>query len=97
MTNADGSHVTVKCDKNFEVTAVQTERGTGGPGGGMGHRRPGEPLRPPAEQTADRPPAADPAMNLWTTAQRLPAAPPFARSRCCHARRNRRRLVAGTL
>ena len=52
MTNADGSHVTVKCDKNFEVTAVQTERGTGGPGGGMGHRRPGG--TPPASSGADR-------------------------------------------
>jgi len=61
--------LTVKFDKNFDFTAVQNGSGAGGPGGGMGHRRPGATLRPPAEQNADRPPAA----------------PHPARSRRCHA------------
>jgi len=34
MTKADGTHVTVKFDKSFGVTAIQTGMGAGGPGGG---------------------------------------------------------------
>lgn len=34
MTQADGTHVTVKFDKSFGVTAIQTGMGPGGPGGG---------------------------------------------------------------
>ena len=33
MTKADGTHVTVKFDKSFRVTAVQDGTGAGGPGG----------------------------------------------------------------
>jgi hypothetical protein len=33
MTKADGTHVTVKFDKSFGVTAIQTGMGAGGPGG----------------------------------------------------------------
>jgi len=36
MTKADGTHVTVKFDKNFRVTAVQAGMGAGGPGGRAG-------------------------------------------------------------
>jgi hypothetical protein len=32
MTKADGTHVTVKFDKSFGVTAIQNGMGTGGPG-----------------------------------------------------------------
>lgn len=38
MTKADGTHVTVKVDKDFKVTTVETDRGPGGPGGPGGHR-----------------------------------------------------------
>jgi hypothetical protein len=34
MTKADGTHVTVKFDKSFKVTAVQDGMGAGGPAGG---------------------------------------------------------------
>ena len=34
MTKADGTHVTVKFDKNLTVTGVQAGMGSGGPGGG---------------------------------------------------------------
>ena len=34
MTKADGTHVTVKLDKNLTVTGVQAGMGSGGPGGG---------------------------------------------------------------
>src|ERR1035437_1998592 len=44
--------LTVKFDKNFDFTAVQNGSGAGGPGGGMGHRRPGG--TPPASSGADR-------------------------------------------
>jgi hypothetical protein len=40
MTKADGTHVTVKFDKSFKVTAVQDGMGAGGPGG-AGHGGPG--------------------------------------------------------
>ena len=33
MTKADGTHVTVKLDKSFAVTAIQDGMGAGGPGG----------------------------------------------------------------
>jgi len=33
MTKADGTHVTVKFDKNFMVTSIQDGMGAGGPGG----------------------------------------------------------------
>ncbi len=33
MTKADGTHITVKFDKSFVVTAIQTGMGPGGPGG----------------------------------------------------------------
>ena len=33
MTKADGTHVTVKFDKSFGVTAIQNGMGPGGPGG----------------------------------------------------------------
>lgn len=33
MTKADGTHVTVKFDKNFTVTSIQDGMGAGGPGG----------------------------------------------------------------
>ena len=33
MTKADGTHVTVKFDKDFKVTAIQDGMGSGGPGG----------------------------------------------------------------
>src|SRR5450759_5135829 len=36
MTKADGTHVTVKFDKSFRVTAVQDGTGAGGPGGPAG-------------------------------------------------------------
>jgi len=36
MTKADGTHVTVKFDKSFRVTAVQDGMGAGGPGGPAG-------------------------------------------------------------
>ena len=53
MTKADGTHVTVKFDKAFKVTAVQDGMGTGGPGGpagGMGRGGPSGPAgaTPPA-------------------------------------------------
>lgn len=50
MTKADGTHVTVKFDKNFTVTAVQAGMGAGGPAGGMGQGGPGGPAgaTPPA-------------------------------------------------
>jgi len=34
MTKADGTHATVKFDKNFKVTAVQDGMGAGGPASG---------------------------------------------------------------
>jgi hypothetical protein len=49
MTKADGTHVTVKFDKSFAVTAVQNGMGAGGPGGpgapagGMGQGGPAGP------------------------------------------------------
>jgi hypothetical protein len=49
MTKADGTHVTVKFNKSFAVTAVQNGMGAGGPGrpaGGMGPGGPGGPGRP---------------------------------------------------
>ena len=36
MTKADGTHVTVKFDKNFKVAAVQDGMGAGGPGSSAG-------------------------------------------------------------
>jgi hypothetical protein len=61
MTKADGTEVTVKFDKNLNVTAVETgmgkgdpmnggPRGAGGPGGGGPHGPMGEGA-PPAGQT----------------------------------------------
>jgi len=46
MTKADGTHVTVKFNKSFAVTAVQNGMGAGGPGGsggGMGRGGPSGP------------------------------------------------------
>ncbi|HEY5247985.1 MAG TPA: hypothetical protein VIJ15_05955 [Dermatophilaceae bacterium] len=43
MTKADGTQVTVKFDKTFKVTAIQSGMGAGGPGGphgGMGQDGP---------------------------------------------------------
>jgi hypothetical protein len=64
MTKADGTHVTVKFDKNFRVTAVQAGMGAGGPGGRAGGpawadrvNLPKEPPRPRAELASDRSPA----------------------------------------
>src|SRR5665647_1488262 len=37
MTKADGTHVTVKFDKNLKVTEIQDGMGTGGPSGSRGH------------------------------------------------------------
>ena len=42
MTKADGTHVTVKFDKSFNVTAIQNGRHPGGPGGPDG----GPPVSP---------------------------------------------------
>jgi uncharacterized membrane protein YkoI len=36
MTKADGTEVTVKFDKNFAVTGVESGMGNGGPAGGQG-------------------------------------------------------------
>ena len=38
MTKSDGSHVTVKVDKDFKVTSVENDGGRGGPGGPGGSR-----------------------------------------------------------
>ena len=46
MTKADGTHVTVKFDKNFRVTAVQAGMGAGGPGAPAGGKGPGGPGGP---------------------------------------------------
>jgi len=41
MTKADGTHVTVKFNKSFAVTAIQSGMGAGGPGGPAGGTPPG--------------------------------------------------------
>ena len=46
MTQADGTHVSVKFGKNFAVTAVQAGMGAGGPGGPAGGKGPGGPGGP---------------------------------------------------
>ena len=54
MTKADGTHVTVKFDKAFKVTAVQDGMGAGGPGGpsgGMGQGGPAGATPPAASGT----------------------------------------------
>ena len=38
MTKSDGSHVTVKVDKDFKVTGVEDDGAHGGPGGPGGNR-----------------------------------------------------------
>jgi|GEM_PF-3948080 len=40
MTKADGTRVTVKFDKNFNVTSTQDGMGLGGPGGHAGGTAP---------------------------------------------------------
>ncbi|MEO8518359.1 MAG: hypothetical protein ABI438_04210 [Dermatophilaceae bacterium] len=42
LTKADGTHVTVKLDKSFAVTAVQDGMGAGGPGGHGGGPAPSQ-------------------------------------------------------
>ena len=54
VTKTDGTHVTVKFDKTFKVTAVQDGMGAGGPGGpsgGMGHSGPAGATPPAASGT----------------------------------------------
>jgi hypothetical protein len=52
MTKADGTHVTVKFDKSFKVTAIQSGMGAGGPGGPGGAGGPGSGAAPSSSGAA---------------------------------------------